>query len=82
MVTTHMILYSAGLQGILLESGQGNLQIIGNPRLTDISALDTVLNCNNQTNPAAPVGAIEVIPTAGPPAQGSCLLSTHGQVRC
>ena len=73
----------AGLQNILLGSPMGNLQVIGNPRLTDISALEVFLDCSNVTTPEAPIGAVEVIPTVNPDPQSivSCLLGTISEVR-
>ena len=71
-----------GLQNILLGSSMGNLQVIGNPRLTDISALESYFECDNVTTPLATIGAVEVIPTVNPNPQSvvSCLLSTVEQV--
>ena len=61
----------------------GNLQVIGNPRLTDISALESFFDCNNVTTPLAAIGAVEVIPTVNPDPQSiiSCLLGTVNQVK-
>ncbi len=61
----------------------GNLQVIGNPRLTDISALEAFLGCGNVTSPLTTIGAVEVIPTVNPDPQSivSCLLGTIDQVR-
>ncbi len=60
----------------------GNLQILGNPRLQDISALEDALGCvgNRPTavDAKAVLGAIEVIPE-GASSSTSCLINNAAQ---
>ena len=60
----------------------GKLEILGNPRLQDISALEDALGCvgNRPTavDAKAVLGAIEVIPE-GAPSSTSCLINNAAQ---
>ena len=61
----------------------GNLQILGNPRLADISALDPALQCENgqprEVDPKAVLGVVQGIPEQDNPNGTSCLISNAGQ---
>ena len=61
----------------------GQLQILGNPRLTDISALDNALRCQGGQpevlDPKTVLGVVEVIPMEDNPSGTSCLISNVGQ---
>jgi len=61
----------------------GQMQILGKPRLQDISALENVLQCENGQpavlDPKAVLGVIEVIPEEDNPNGTSCLISNVGQ---
>ena len=76
----------AGLQGLGASDVVGQLQILGNPRLTDISALDPALQCQDGQpevlDPKTVLGVIEVIPEQHNPNGTSCLISNAGQVSC
>lgn len=69
----------AGLQGLSLEAALNNLEITGNPRLVDISALDAVVNCSDPTMAMDSLGVIEVFP-ANRQQPSSCFLTSVGQV--
>ena len=73
----------AGLQGLAASDVMSQLQILGNPRLTDISALDPALQCEDgqptAVNPRTVLGVVEVIPEEDNPGGTSCLISNAGQ---
>ena len=75
----------AGLQGLSEVDVIGNLQIIGNPRLQDISALDNFLECDNgmpkKVDPMAVLGVIQITPEVVSINGTSCLISTAEQAR-
>lgn len=76
----------AGLQGMALPNALGNLEILSNPRLTDIDALSTVFACREDGTtqvdpPAAPVGVVEVTSEQSRTVPARCLLTTAEQVR-
>jgi len=72
-----------GLQGLAADDVVGQMQILGKPRLQDISALENVLQCENGQpavlDPKAVLGVIEVIPEEDNPNGTSCLISNVGQ---
>ena len=75
----------AGLEGLTASDILGNLEILSNNLLADISALEAVLGCqaNGSTAivpPAAQVGAIEVLPADPATPVSRCLLTTAEQV--
>jgi len=69
----------------LEEDVIGNLQIIGNPRLQDISTLDNLLKCEagipESVDPMAVLGVIQVVPPENKLDGTSCLISTAQQAR-
>jgi hypothetical protein len=79
------LLLATGLQRVTKENVIGNFQIIGNPRLQDISALSTSLRCKDgvpgSVNSTAVLGVIQVVPKDPFPFWNSCLMSTAGQAR-
>lgn len=74
----------AGLQGLALPDALGNLEILSNPRLTNIDALGSIFLCNEkgktQVLPQyALVGVVEVKPAQPSTSLSRCLLTTAEQ---
>ena len=73
------------MEGLTASDILGNLEILSNNLLADISALEAVLGCqaNGSTAivpPTAQVGAIEVLPADPATSVSRCLLTTAEQV--